>query len=104
MVVEVVVVVVVHIRPGILIVWISTADINSVASHHVDTGLKVFNHFESQEIFYYYDQWNSQHLQLRGVVEDLVDHHPLQVTVHSGHALHRTRASNQVSGKVRSAR
>ena len=36
----VVVVVVVHIRPGILIVWISTADIYGVARHHVDTGLK----------------------------------------------------------------
>ena len=66
-------------------------------------GWKVFRSFLQKigHYYHYYYQWNSQHLQGRSVVEDLVDHHPLQVAVHPGDALHGTRTSDQNMKDVR---
>ena len=88
------VVVVVHVGPWVLVVGVPAADVNGVAGHYVDTGLKLVMTSSSCpddcELWHYYER-DPQHLHSWRVVEDLVDHHTLQVTVDPGHALHCTR-------------
>ena len=69
-----------------LVVGISTAYVHHITRSHVDARLK-----QAYKSLLYdnmtgctYNQRNSEHLHGGGVVQDLIDHHPLQVAVHLG--------------------
>jgi len=68
-----------HVRPGILVVGVTAAYVHYITRSHVDAG----------------NQRNSKHLHGGGVVQDLIDHHPLQVAVHLGDTLHGTGAPDK---------
>jgi len=68
-----------HVRPGILVVRITAAYVHHITRSHVDAR----------------NQRNSEHLHGGGVVQDLIDHHPLQVAVNLGDTLHGTGAPDK---------
>jgi len=64
----------VHVGPGVLIVGVPAAHVDSIASSSVHAG----------------DEWNPELLQLRGADDYLVHHDPVKVAVHLGHTFHGT--------------
>lgn len=70
---------VVHVWPRILVVGVPAADIHHITRRNVDAR----------------DKRDSQHLNGRGVVQDLIDHNTLKVAVNLRNTLHCTGASHE---------
>ena len=82
-----------HFWPGILVVWVSTADIHGVTSTCVDAGLDIHRHFVFHINISTYNEGNSL-LLLYGAEDDItVDHDAIEVAVDFRDALHGTGAS-----------
>ena len=70
-----------------LVVGVTAAYVHHITRSHVDARLKQAYKsllYDNMTGCIAYNQWNSEHLHGGGVVQDLIDHHPLQVAVHLG--------------------